>query len=114
MTEFIRLDCKMCGLKMYDTSINEVWGVLGDPDDDEGDMPHLWRTEKDARIYAKRMYPEDSAMQIADRIYQAFVSAKQISLFVVDPDTDSYFKSKCIKLHSLLPIVQHITNATDI
>ena len=70
MNKDVRLDCKMCGLKMYDTSINEVWGVLGDPDDDEGDMPHLWRTEKDARIYAKRMYPEDSAMQIANRIYQ--------------------------------------------
>jgi hypothetical protein len=56
----------------------------------------------------------ENERQIADRIYQAFVSAKQISLFVVDPDTDSYFKSKCIKLHSLLPIVQHITNATDI
>jgi C-terminal processing protease CtpA/Prc len=56
----------------------------------------------------------ENEKQIADRIYQAFVSAKQISLFVVDPDTDNYFKSKCIKLHSMLPIVQHITNATDI
>lgn len=56
----------------------------------------------------------ENERQIADRIYQAFVSAKQISLFVVDPDTDNYFKSKCIKLHSLLPIIQHITNATDI
>jgi C-terminal processing protease CtpA/Prc len=56
----------------------------------------------------------ESEKQITDRIYQAFVSAKQISLFVVDPDTDNYFKSKCIKLHSMLPIVQHITNSTDI
>jgi C-terminal processing protease CtpA/Prc len=56
----------------------------------------------------------ENEKQITDRIYQAFVSAKQISLFVVDPDTDNYFKSKCIKLHSMLPIVQHITNSTDI
>ena len=70
MTEIVRLDCKMCGLKMYDTQTNEVWGVLGDPDDDEGDTPHLWRTANDARIYAKRMYPNDSATQISDRLYQ--------------------------------------------
>ena len=58
MTKEIRLDCKMCGLKMYDTTINEVWVVL---DDDEGsDMPNLWRTEKDAKIYARRMYPDES------------------------------------------------------
>lgn len=56
----------------------------------------------------------ESEQQITERIYQAFVSVKQITLFVVDPDTDNFFKSKCIKLHSMLPIVQHITNSTDI
>lgn len=56
----------------------------------------------------------DNEQQILDRIYQAFMSSKQINLFVVDPDTDNYFKSKCVKLHSMLPIVQHITNSTDI
>jgi hypothetical protein len=59
----------MCGLKMYDTSINEVWGVLGDPDDDEGDMPHLWRTKKDAEVYARRMYPDESPDKRYARIY---------------------------------------------
>ena len=45
MNKNVRLDCKMCGLKMYDTKTTEVWVVL---DDDEGsDMPNLWRTEKD-------------------------------------------------------------------
>jgi predicted metalloprotease with PDZ domain len=56
----------------------------------------------------------ENEKQITDRIFQAFVCAKQVSLFVVDPDTDNFFKSKCIKLHSMLPIVQHITNSTDI
>jgi C-terminal processing protease CtpA/Prc len=56
----------------------------------------------------------ENEKQVTDRIFQAFVCAKQISLFVVDPDTDNFFKSKCIKLHSMLPIVQHITNSTDI
>lgn len=56
----------------------------------------------------------ENQQQLLDRIYQAFVNAKQISLLVVDPDTDNYFKSKCIKLHGMLPIVQHITNSTEI
>jgi C-terminal processing protease CtpA/Prc len=51
--------------------------------------------------------------QINDRISQALLNVKQICLFVVDPDTDRFFKSKCIKLHSMLPIVQHITNTID-
>ena len=42
---------------MYDHAINEVWFVLGD--DDESVMPTLWRTEKDARVYAKRTYPNE-------------------------------------------------------
>jgi predicted metalloprotease with PDZ domain len=56
----------------------------------------------------------ENERQISERIYQAFASAKQISLFVVDPETDRFFKSKCIKLHSLLPIVQLISNSKDI
>jgi hypothetical protein len=48
----------MCGLKMYDTTINEVWFVI--EDDDESVMPTLWRTEKDAKVYAKRTYPNES------------------------------------------------------
>lgn len=56
----------------------------------------------------------ENEQQITERIYQAFLGQKQITLFVVDPDTDNFFKAKCIKLHSALPIVQHITNSTDI
>jgi C-terminal processing protease CtpA/Prc len=56
----------------------------------------------------------ENERQIIDRIHQAFYSSKQITLFTVDPDSDNFFKSKCIKLHSMLPIVQHITNSTDI
>ena len=52
--------------------------------------------------------------QVYDRIQQALVNVKRISLLVVDTETDNYFKSKCIKLHSMLPIVQHITNTTDV
>ncbi len=48
--------------------------------------------------------------EVSDRIFEAYTSNKQLTLFVVDPDTDQYFKSKCIKLHSMLPIVKHITN----
>jgi hypothetical protein len=66
MNKEVRLDCKMCGLKMYDTTINEVWFVLGD--DDEDVMPTLWRTKKDAQIYARRMYPDESAYQREMRI----------------------------------------------
>lgn len=56
----------------------------------------------------------ENEQQITERIYQSFVVHKQITLFVVDPDTDNFFKAKCIKLHSFLPIVQSITNSTDI
>lgn len=63
----IRLDCKMRGLKMYhDKPINEVWFVLGDTDDDS--MPTLWRTKKDAEVYARRMYPDESVQQREIRI----------------------------------------------
>ena len=85
------------------------------------------RVEKDSPAYVSNLQKGDRIVEcdginveaenekeITDRIYQAFVSAKQITLFVVDPDTDNFFKSKCIKLHSMLPIVQHITNSTDI
>ena len=51
--------------------------------------------------------------QVGDRVFQAFASVKRLTLFVVDPDTDQYFRSKCIKLHSMLPIVKHITNFSD-
>ena len=57
MTEIVRLDCKMCGLKLHDQMITKVWFVL--EDDDESAMPTLWRTEKDARVYAKRTYPNE-------------------------------------------------------
>lgn len=67
MTEIVRLDCKMCGLKMYDHAINEVWFVLGD--DDESVMPILWRTKMDAEIYARRMYPDESPDTRYARIY---------------------------------------------
>lgn len=66
MNKEVRLDCKMCGLKMYDTTTNEVWFVLGDDNDDV--MPNLWRTKKDAQIYARRMYPDESAYQREMRI----------------------------------------------
>jgi C-terminal processing protease CtpA/Prc len=56
----------------------------------------------------------DSEQQITDRIHDALLNNRQVNLFVVDPDTDNFFKSKFIKLHSMLPIVQHITNSTDI
>ena len=63
----VRLDCKMCGLKMYDSTLNEVWFVLGD--DEDGDMPTLWRTKMDAEIYARRMYPDESPDRRYARIY---------------------------------------------
>ena len=85
------------------------------------------RVEKDSPAFVSNLQKGDRIIEcdginveaenereITDRIYQAFISAKQITLFVVDPDTDNFFKSKCIKLHSMLPIVQHITNSTDI
>lgn len=62
----VRLDCKMCGLKMYDCTLNEVWIVLGD---DEDESPILWRTKMDAEIYARRMYPDESPNRRYARIY---------------------------------------------
>jgi hypothetical protein len=50
----------------HDKPINEVWFVLGDSDDDV--MPTLWRTKKDAEIYARRMYPDESVQQREIRI----------------------------------------------
>ena len=73
MTNEIRLDCKMCGLKMYDTKTTEVWFVLDD-DEDSG-MPNLWRTKMDAEIYARRMYPDESP----DRRYALIYSEKIMS-----------------------------------
>jgi hypothetical protein len=67
MTNEIRLDCKMCGLKMYDTKTTEVWFVLGD--DDDSSMPNLWRTKMDAEIYARRMYPDEAPDKRYARIY---------------------------------------------
>ena len=67
MTEIVRLDCKMCGLKMYDNpTINEVWFVI--EDGDESAMPTLWRTKMDAEVYARRMYPNESVHQRYARI----------------------------------------------
>jgi membrane-associated protease RseP (regulator of RpoE activity) len=56
----------------------------------------------------------ENERQFAERVFQGFASGRQIALFVIDPDTDRYFKSKCIKLHSMLPIVQHIANTKEI
>ena len=67
MTNEIRLDCKMCGLKMYDKpTINEVWYVI--EDDEDWQMQTLWRTKIDAEIYARRMYPDESVHQRYARI----------------------------------------------
>ncbi len=63
----IRLDCRMCGIKMYDTKTKEVWYVLSD--DDECIVPFLWRTKTDAEIYARRMYPDESPDRRYARIY---------------------------------------------
>ena len=57
MTEIVRLDCKMCGLKLHDQMTTKVWFVL--KDDDESVMPTLWRRKLDAVIYAKRTYPNE-------------------------------------------------------
>lgn len=83
------------------------------------------KVERDSAAYAASLQKGDRIIEcdginveaeneqnIIDRINHAFVNAKHIVLFVVDPDTDNFFKSKCIKLHSFLPIVQHITNST--
>ena len=67
MNKEVRLDCKMCGLKMYNTTINEVWFV-SDDDEDSG-MPNLWRTKTDAEIYARRMYPDEAPDKRYARIY---------------------------------------------
>ena len=55
----------------------------------------------------------DDDQRVSDRVFQAFAGSKQLALFVVDPDTDEYFRSRCIKMHSMLPIVKHVTNFSD-
>jgi hypothetical protein len=81
----IKLDCKMCGLKMYhDKPINEVWFVLGDIDDDS--MPTLWRTKKDAEIYARRMYPDESVRQREMRISSERLLSYDDQYYVEDID----------------------------
>ena len=65
MNKEVRLDCKMCGIKMYDTTISEVWFVSGD----ENISSNVWRTERDAEIYAKRTYPDESPDKRCARIY---------------------------------------------
>ena len=55
----------------------------------------------------------ENEKQVGDRIFQAFADSKQLAVFVVDPESDHYFKSKCIRLHSMLPIVKHISNFSD-
>ena len=85
------------------------------------------RVDKESPAYASRVQKGDrivefdgynveneNQQQLLDRIYQAYVNAKNISLLLVDSETDNYFKSKCIRLHGMLPIVQHITNSTEI
>jgi len=52
---------------MYDTTITEVWYVL--ENDEEPYMPTLWRTQKDAQVYAKRMYPDESVAKRSSRIW---------------------------------------------
>lgn len=84
------------------------------------------KIEKDSPAYAAGLRKGDRIIeldginveaendkQLNDRIFQAFADSRQLTLFVVDPETDQYFKSKCIKLHSLLPIVSHVTNFSD-
>jgi hypothetical protein len=81
----IKLDCKMCGLKIYhDKPINEVWFVLGDTDD--LDMPLLWRTKKDAEIYARRMYPDESVQQREIRISSERLLSYDDQYYVEDID----------------------------
>ena len=53
---------------------------------------------------------EENEKQIAQRLYEALIGPKQISLLVVDADTDNYFKSKCLKIHSMLPIIKSISS----
>jgi hypothetical protein len=65
MSGEVRLDCKMCGIKMYDTTISEVWFVSGV----ENISSNVWRTEMDAEIYAKRTYPDESSDKRCARIY---------------------------------------------
>ena len=81
----IKLDCKMCGLKMYhDKPINEVWFVLGD--DEYLDMPTLWRTKKDAEIYARRMYPDESVEKRERRIGSERLLSYDDQYYVEDID----------------------------
>lgn len=67
MNEKVKLDCRMCGLRiLHDTPINQVWIVVDDEDDD---TPILWRTKTDAEIYARRKYPDESPDKRYARIY---------------------------------------------
>lgn len=67
MNENVKLDCRMCGLKiLHDTHINEVWIVS---DDFQDEIPILWRTKADAEIHARRMYPDESPDKRYARIY---------------------------------------------
>lgn len=67
MTEKVKLDCRMCGLKIFhDQPINEVWSVITD---DLDEAPILWRTKTDAETYARRMYPNEDPNKRYARIY---------------------------------------------
>ena len=46
---------------------DEVWYVREDNDD--GDMPTLWKTKMDAEVYARRLYPDESPDRRYSRIY---------------------------------------------
>jgi C-terminal processing protease CtpA/Prc len=56
----------------------------------------------------------ENQSQFIDKLYQLLIDKKQVDLFVIDPEADKYFKIKCIKLHSMLPIVEYIENTSDI
>lgn len=67
MNKDVKLDCRMCGLKiLHDTPINEVWIVM---DDDPDESAILWRTKTDAEEYARRRYPNEDPDKRYDRIY---------------------------------------------
>jgi hypothetical protein len=67
MDKDVKLDCRMCGLKiLHDQPINEVWSVITD---DPDEAPILWRTKTDAEIYARRKYPDESPDKRYARIY---------------------------------------------
>jgi len=67
MDKDVKLDCRMCGLKiLHDQPINEVWSVITD---DPDEAPILWRTKIDAETYARRMYPSEDPDKRYARIY---------------------------------------------